>query len=88
MEPKTIKLSEVVQLLKSGFQRYKRDDKGNGSIEEKLNLTPAEAKELFSHPKLRGLKTRPVTLQIVDDLADRTAAPVSLSPAAQDELFS
>jgi hypothetical protein len=91
---KQVKLSEVVELLKSGFTRYKKDDKGSGSIEEKLSLTPAEAKELFKHPKLVGLKTRPVTLQIVDDLADRTTAPASLTSqpavttAVRDEVFS
>lgn len=53
---KQVKLSEVLELFKKGVARYKKDDKGMGSIEEKYSLTTAECIKLFSEPVLKGKK--------------------------------
>ena len=67
-ELKTIKVSEVLNSLKSGVTRWKKEDLGFGSIEEKFDLTFTEMKELMNHPKIRGVKTKIPTLRIIDDV--------------------
>lgn len=62
-----IKIPEVIELLKKGYTRYKKDDKGFGSIQEKYDLSFSEVRELFSYDKLRGVKTKtPSRLKIID----------------------
>lgn len=65
---KKVSLKEVRELLSKGFTRYKKDDKGYGSIQEKFHLTSSQVKGLFMHAKLRGLKTTMPGPEIVDDL--------------------
>lgn len=52
-----IRASEVRDLLKNGVTRFKADDEGFGSIEEKYNLTQAGVRRLFQNEELKGLKT-------------------------------
>ena len=59
-EKKEIKISGVIELLHSGLDRK--------AINEKLGLTPAEAKVLWKHPSLLGRKRiEQVNLEIIDD---------------------
>lgn len=69
MEP--ITTSGVLADLKSGKTRFKKDDKGYGSIEEKYGLTVDEVKELFKLDSLKARKTAEPKrkLEIIDDLA-------------------
>ncbi len=66
-----IKISEIKELLKNGYVRYKKDNVDSvGSIEEHYNLTASQVKEIFRIPKLRGLRTRVQksnSWEIVDD---------------------
>lgn len=64
---KTIKVSEILSDLKSGVHRYKKDDVGFGSLEEKYDLTFTELKQIINHPKIKGIKTQIPSLQIIDD---------------------
>jgi hypothetical protein len=66
-----IKIPEVIELLKKGYTRYKKDDKGFGSIQEKYDLSFSEVRELFGYDKLRGVKTKtPSRLKIIDGEAE------------------
>lgn len=67
----TITTSGVLADLKSGYTRFKKDDKGFGSIEEKYGLTVIEVKELFQTESLKARKTVEPRrkLEIIDDLA-------------------
>ncbi len=65
-----IKISEIKELLKKGYVRYKKDNQGQGSIEEHYNLSAAQVKQIFLTPKLKGLKTRvqkSASWEIIDD---------------------
>lgn len=71
----TITTSGILADLKSGYTRFKKDDKGFGSIEEKYGLTVNEVKELFQTPSLKARKTAEPKrkLEIIDDLAQPQA---------------
>lgn len=67
---KRVSLAQVVEDLRSGFTRWKKDDIGFGSLEKKYNLTLQEATELFSHPKIKNVESRIPTFVIEDDIPD------------------
>lgn len=70
-ETKKISLVGIKADLKAGATRYKKDDFGNGSIEEKYGLTKAQVARLFKDERLKGLKTKGKTrLKTVVDLVD------------------
>lgn len=69
-----IKVSEVRELLKSGVTRFRADDEGYGSIEEKYSLSPAGVRRLFQNEYLKGLKTIVPEFILVVDVDDRPAA--------------
>lgn len=56
-ERPTIKVQEVLELLKKGYTRYSKDDLGKGSIQAHYGMKEAHVKELFMHPKLKQRKT-------------------------------
>jgi hypothetical protein len=62
-----VKIMEIVDLLKKGYTRYRKDNKGFGSIQEKYGLSVSQIKELFAHEGLKGLKTRTPGIEIIDD---------------------
>ena len=66
-EMKEIKVSEVLNYLKNGVTRWKKEDLGFGSLEEIYGLTFTEVKELIDHPKIKGVKTKIPTMRIIDD---------------------
>lgn len=63
-----IKASEVRDLLKNGVTRFKADDEGFGSIEEKYNLTQAGVRRLFQNEELKGLKTIVPEFTYINDI--------------------
>lgn len=69
-----IKVSEVLQLLKEGYTRFSKDDKGYGSIQEKYNLSALAVKKLFRTPSLKFKKTI-----IPDFILDEGEDPIPLS---------
>ena len=79
MTTKSVKITEVLSMLRNGYTRDNTSKLYNreiGSIKEHYGLTNAELKLLFSHEKLKNLKTKPVpSLQIIDD----TETPVEES---------
>lgn len=65
-------ITQVLGLLKEGYARYKKQDKGKGSVQEKLGLSRAQVKKLFLHSALKGQKTKSLSaddITIVDDRA-------------------
>lgn len=57
-----LKISLLQEDLENGLTRCKGDAsyvESVGSIEEKYNLTKTEVREIFRHPKLKGLRTIP-----------------------------
>jgi hypothetical protein len=72
VETKKVTLSQVVEDLKSGMTKWKKDDIGFGSIEGKYNLQMNEALELFHNPKIKHREHTIPTFVIIDDLPDET----------------
>jgi hypothetical protein len=69
-ELKKILISEVLKDLKSGLTRWKKDDLGFGSLEEKYSLSFTELKDLINHEKIVGVRSKIPTMLIVDDTED------------------
>lgn len=64
---KVIKISELINDLKSGVTRLKKEDLGFGSIEEKYSLTFTEIREIIAHPKLKGIRVSIPSYVLIDD---------------------
>lgn len=67
-----ISIKQLINDLNSGLTRYKKDDFGNGSIEEKYNLSKSQIMRIFKHDKLKGLKVKGKTrlkdnIDLIDD---------------------
>jgi hypothetical protein len=75
---KRVVLSIIVEDLRNGLTKWKKDDIGFGSIEKKYNLLHNEALELFSHPKIKNLEHRIPTFIIEDDLSEPKPEPEPL----------
>jgi hypothetical protein len=63
--PQVLTISQLINHIKD--EGMSRDE-----IRKKYGLTIAEAKEIFSHPKLKGIRVkrqRVVRIQLVDDTA-------------------
>lgn len=67
---KKVVLSQIVEDLKAGLTRWKKDDIGFGSLEKKYNLQIPEMVELLAHPKIKNVETKIPTFIIVDDLME------------------
>lgn len=81
VETKKVTLSQVVEDLKSGMTKWKKDDIGFGSIESKYNLQMSEALELFNNSKIKNREHTIPTFVIIDDLPDETTtAPEATVP--------
>lgn len=67
-----ISLKLVKSLMLEGYVRYKADDDGNGlgNIEEKLGQTPAALREIFAHPKIKGIRIKVPLFILIDDIED------------------
>jgi plasmid rolling circle replication initiator protein Rep len=59
-----VSLSNVVALLEVGTKRK--------AIQEQLELTGAEMRVLFNHPKIKGLRAKRTIVEIIDDLGGST----------------
>lgn len=81
--PKKVSIIEVLKDLKSGFSRWKKDNKGYGSIEEKYNLNFTEMKTLVAHEGLKGIRTQIPSLIIVDD---RDPSNIKESSVSSDDI--
>lgn len=71
-----IKVSEILNDLTNGLTR--------ADIKAKYNLSTAQMKSIFSHPKLKGRKTKQVTqpIELVDDM-EVSPAPVPVRIQAE-----
>lgn len=70
MKPIIIGAKQVVEDLKSGLTRRKREDLGFGSIEEKYNLNPAQLKVVLQDSRIKNIKTSIPSVIVVDDIND------------------
>lgn len=61
-----IVIQDVLDLLKRGYTRLTKNDRGYGSIQHHYGLTPGQVGRLFKHPKLKAKKTIPPAFNIVD----------------------
>lgn len=75
-----IKVSEVRELLKAGVTRFRADDEGFGSIEERYNLSPAAVRRLFQNEYLKGLKTIVPEFILVVDVDDTPIEDIEETP--------
>lgn len=78
--------ADVITLLKTGYSRWKKDDQGFGSIQEKYGLTFSEMKELFEHKDLKGIKRKVSRLKIVEKAVPTTAPATVVEAAPQPEV--
>src|SRR5687768_6778990 len=70
---KEVILSTIVEDLKNGLTKWKKDDIGFGSIEKKSYLFANVAHRIDRHPKLIGLATSNANCNIIDQLAEDRA---------------
>ena len=71
MAIKQVKLSEVLSLLKSGYTRWETDaTEPTKSIETYYGLSGSDARALFAHAKIKRVKTKIITLEIIDDVEE------------------
>lgn len=84
-----IKISEVLALLGKGYSRLEKSNKqGIGSIQSYFKLAASQVKDLFEHPKLKGRKSKPAPVDIIDDaegvepIQIKQKAKVAAKPAA------
>lgn len=85
-----IRASEVRELLKQGVTRFRADDEGFGSIEEKYNLTPAGVRRLFQNEELKGLKTIVPEFVYINDIPageSEVEDAVEELPATMQEVY-
>ena len=65
---------EILNLLKQGYVRFKKEDDGNGlgSVEEVTGLSPTSLKEIFRHPRLVNFRVKVPLYIFVDDFEPET----------------
>ena len=76
-----IKISEILNDLTNGQTRQQ--------IKEKYNLSTGQLKSVFSHPQLKGRKTKKVEqpVDLLDDVSvDNTPAPTTYVTASREEV--
>ena len=72
--PQVLTISQLVAHIKE-------DGMSRDEIRKMYNLTIAEAKEIFSHPKLKGIrikKQKVVRVQLIDDTAVAPESQITL----------
>ena len=72
--PQVLTISQLISHIKD--DGMSRDD-----IRKKYGMTIAEAKEIFSHPKLKGIRVRRqkvMRIQLVDDTVNLPAQQITL----------
>jgi hypothetical protein len=63
-----LKISEILTLLKQGYKRWTKEENEEGkSIQTHYGLTFSECKEIFKHPKIKGLKSKKLSVKLIDD---------------------
>tara|TARA_Y100000816_G_scaffold15065_1_gene9908 strand:- start:1339 stop:1674 length:336 start_codon:yes stop_codon:yes gene_type:complete len=70
-----------VLTISSLISHIKDDGMSRDDIRKKYGMTIAEAKEIFSHPKLKGIRVRRqkvMRIQLVDDTANLPAQQITL----------
>lgn len=78
-----ITLSELINDLDNGLTWLRKDDAGDGSIQEKYGLSDKKTHVISQHPKLVGLEPNLLIVEIVDDL--KNESNVSTEPATEPE---
>jgi hypothetical protein len=63
-QPMTVVVEDVVDLLKKGYTRFKKEDLGYGSIEEHYGLKEGDVRRMFTDNRLKGLKTSVPTFKL------------------------
>ena len=78
-----------VQLTVSGIQADLNNGLTRANIQSKYDLSGKDLKELFSHPKLKGLKTKVAPkFTLVDDTEDATPEPLVVNEVEEQLLES
>ena len=70
-----------VLTISSLISHIKDDGMSRDDIRKKYGMTIAEAKEIFSHPKLKGIRVRRqkvMRIQLVDDTVNLPAKQITL----------
>lgn len=76
---------EIKSLLRKGYTRYSKDDKGYGSIQVKYNLTRAQVANLFKDKDLIGLKTRVPGVILEKSPIEDEVQDMEINPFEDDE---
>lgn len=73
-----LQVSQILEDLSNGITWLKKDDAGNGSIQEKYGATEYNIKVIQKHPKFKDEKGEIIQPQfIVFNVIDDTEAPVA-----------
>jgi hypothetical protein len=62
-----LSITQIHRDLENGLTRYKVQDQGFGSIEEKYAMTPKEVEIIFRHSKLKDRHHTPFRFKLIDD---------------------
>ena len=77
-------MSDKVQLTVSGIKADLNQGLSRPEIQAKYGLSTRDLKSLFSHPKLKGLKTKPVPqFELIDDEEDVVVATPTEAPTPE-----
>lgn len=70
---KQLRISEIITMIESGSKR--------SQIQEHFGLTMTEMKNVFSHPKLKGLRAKRSAVNLLDDTEEESfmGIPVSVN---------
>lgn len=81
--------TEKVHLTVSQIQADLANGLDRAAIAEKYNLTKGGVKQLFSHPKLKGMKVKPApNFVLEDDTADKPAKTSNGASTSTEEAVS
>ena len=76
-EVKTLIVNDLVKDLKSGLTRWKKDDLGYGSIQEKYNLDNKDMKKVIQCPELKRVRTQIPSLILVSNVKNNNSDNVN-----------
>ena len=74
-------VAKIKEFLDSGYTWFKKNDLGNGSVQEQFSATDLQVVAIRKHPMLKDLETTTRVFVIIDDTKDgstiHTQEPVS-----------
>lgn len=81
-------LSTLITDLSNGLTWLKKDDMGNGSIQEKYNANDLQIKTIQKHPKLVGIEPSLTVFRIIDDMKDEEVQTAEIKKDDKTSIYT